>query len=107
MITIEWKRLLEGKEPFEDMEVEQVAKYLLNLISNETDPIKVIEYTNDLEELLGKGEWLARKYNRLNKSVREMILTTEERSHVQNKMVKVEGIQDEVVGRIKSKYGLP
>ena len=105
MITMEWKRLLEGKEPFEDLEVEQIAKYLLNLISTESDPLKVIEYTNDLEELLGKGEWLTRKVKRIANelargNVPDLALATEKRS-------KVKKMRDEIVLKIKSKYGLP
>ena len=106
MIIIEWRKLLEGKDKFEDLEVEQIAQYLLDKMAAETDPLKIIEYNNDLELVLGSGEWLTRKYERLNRRVTKEALPKEEAEYLKEKLARVKARRDEVVSKIKSKYGL-
>jgi len=105
MIVKEWIPLLEGKEDFQDEEVRQIVQHLLDKISGETNPIKILEYNNDLELLLGSGEWLTRKYNRIELILSEIPID-EERKVLEEKLVRIKARRDEVVAKIKAKYGL-
>jgi hypothetical protein len=107
MIVLEWKRILEGKEPFVDKEVETVANAILEKIKEAAandDKATLIELYNDLEQLMGKGEWLARKVQRLNEMLSTEPLTAEDKQALQDKSVKVKELRDKVVNELKTKY---
>jgi len=54
---------------------------------------------------MGKGEWLTRKYNRMNTFLNEPNrLGDEEKQDLQKKMVKVKEIRDKIVNEMKEKY---
>jgi len=106
MIVSEWKRILEGKDRFYDAEVEEICNYLLKEIADETDTSRLIDLYNDLELVLGSGEWLTRKYERLSKRLAEETLPKEEAEFLKEKLAKVKARRDEVVAKIKAKYGL-
>ena len=106
MIVPEWRRILEGKDKFHDAEVEEICNFLLKEMVKETNTSRLIELYNDLELALGSGEWLTRKYERLSKRLAEEALPKEEAEFLKEKLAKVKARRDEVVARIKAKYGL-
>ena len=105
MIIPEWKRILEGKEKFQDAEVETIANTIMTKMEESTDSLEIIELNNDLEQLMGKGEWLSRKKGRIEKLKGEKLDEAEIKT-LEEKLSKVTQIRDEVVTKLKTKYGL-
>ncbi len=106
MIIPEWKRILEGKEPFDDPEVETVANVLMQKIkqaSLNNDKASLIDLYNDLEELMGKGEWTTRSLNKMRMKLKQP-LVFEDISHIQRRLINLKQFRDEVVTKIRSKY---
>jgi len=106
MIVPEWRRILEGRESFVDKEAEQVAKFLLEEIRQEQDVGRLIELMNDLEWVMGSVEWLTRKYERLAQRLKEEVLPKEEVEFLREKISRVRARRNEVLEKVKRKYGL-
>jgi|GEM_PF-3326267 seryl-tRNA synthetase len=106
MIIPEWKRILTGEEAFEDSEVESVAKEILGRIRKTSDVGEMVELYNDLEELMGKGEWLTRKYKRISNMLKDGMIHKDDETSLQNKQTKIKAVRDEFVSKLKTKYGL-
>lgn len=105
MITAEWRRLLEGKEPFEDVDVEKIVSTLKERMAAETDTLRLVELHNMLELALGSGEWLTRKAKRLELALEE-IIEPKEKEALEEKIKRVKQRRDEVVATLKAKLGL-
>lgn len=106
MIPIEWQRLLDGKDKFEDVEVEEIVNVIKEQLAVETDSVKIVQLTNDLEIVLGQGEWLTRKVKRLQERINNDNLREEEKTYLQEKIDRCLQRRNEVVARLKAKYGL-
>ena len=104
MITAEWQRLLSGEEQFMDADAEEIAKKIMSLMESETDPIKLVQLTNDLEKVLGSVEWLTRKAERLKELLHDETLSEEERSFIEDKINRVLGRRDVVLKELRQRY---
>ena len=104
MITAEWQRLLSGEEQFMDADAEEIAKKIMSLMESETDPIKLVQLTNDLEKVLGSVEWLTRKAERLKELLNDETLSEEERSFIEDKINRVLGRRDVVLKELRQRY---
>jgi len=85
--------------------VEAIANAIMKKMEESTDSLEIIELNNDLEQLMGKGEWLSRKKGRIEKLKAEK-LDEEELKTLDEKLTKVTQVRDEVVTKLKTKYGL-
>ncbi len=108
MIIPEWERIIAGKESFKDKDVQDiVSEIILRLKSSENIEKDFIELSNDLEIVMGKGEWLTRKRNRINSLLNEPDhLSEKEKQDLQEKMVRVKAIRDKIVDEMKKKYNI-
>ncbi|WP_456478123.1 hypothetical protein [Geoglobus ahangari] len=108
MIVPEWKRVLEGKEPFEDPDAEVLAKEIMRRMELSSNAAEIIELANDLERVMAEGEWMARKEKRLvrEKAVGKIFMEGITDADVLNKLNRVREKRNEVVLKLRSKYGL-
>ncbi len=108
MIIPEWERIITGKESFKDKDVKNIVDEIISrLKSSENIEKDFIELSNDLEVVMGKGEWLTRKYNRISSLLNEPDhLSEKEKQDLQKKMVKVKSIRDKIIDEMKKKYNI-
>jgi len=95
---------LSGEEQFMDADAEEIAKKIMSLMESETDPIGLVQLTNDLEKVLGSVEWLTRKAERLKELLHDETLSEEERSFIEDKINRVLGRRDVVLKELRQRY---
>jgi len=106
MIPREWKKILEGKELFVDKDAEVIAKEILSRIQNTTDVSTLIDLYNDLELVMGKGEWMARSIKKMEYRLYNEPLFDEDKQHYSKRIPHLSNIKQSVVYKLKEKYNL-
>jgi len=106
MIIPEWKRILEGKEKFQDAEVESIANTIMKKMEESTDSLEIIELNNDLERIMGRGEWMTRSIQKLDRRRKEEPLFPDELDRLNEKIPKLQAERDNLIAKYKEKYGL-